>query len=142
MSIKENVDIVVSETGSEAAAQGIAHVGTAAEKTATSTQELARVVRDVRDLFVAWRVIEFARDLIAMSDAFSTMTARLGAVTSGTENLITVQQNLFELSEKTRTSFEANADFYIHVADEADHLGISQKDLIDLTRLLNESFVA
>lgn len=80
------------------------------------------------------------RPLIKYSDEFKNLQNQLRLVTKGTKNLADVTQELFEVSQRSRTNLSATGDLYTKLARSTEELGISQRELIRITETINKSF--
>lgn len=128
----ERIDIIVSERGSRTVKRNIEDIGGSARAAAGGVQFLQRALLS---LGVGLGVAQ----LIRMADTYTLITNRLRLVTTGTANLARVNEELFQSAQRTRSSYEATAQLYATVARNADTLGLSQKDLLDITETVNQS---
>src|SRR5690606_2602352 len=62
-------------------------------------------------------------------------------VTTGTENLTTVTSRLFDVANRTRSSFEGTANLYARVALATKELGIGQQELLTFTERVNQAII-
>jgi tape measure domain-containing protein len=81
------------------------------------------------------------REFIRLSDSFTNVQNRLKLVTDGTAELTAVQEELFRVSQETRTSFEANATLFNRLALSSKDLGISLDDVVQITQSLNQAVI-
>ena len=79
------------------------------------------------------------REFVRLSDTYNQISARLKLVTSGTRELNTVQQALFNISQENRVSFESTAELYQRLARSADQLGLNQGTLLNVTEAVNQA---
>lgn len=84
---------------------------------------------------VAFAAALGAREIFQAVDAFQGLQNRLRIVTDSTEELASVQKELFDISQDTRTSFEAIAQLYGSSAIAAEELGASTEELLRLTEI-------
>lgn len=82
-----------------------------------------------------------AKQVLELADTFTRVQNRLRTVTNGTAQLNSVTQQLFEISNRTRSSFEATAELYARVGLAARDLGISQQQLLQFTESLNQALI-
>ncbi len=75
------------------------------------------------------------REIFQAVDAFQGLQNRLRIVTDSSEELAAVQKELFDISQDTRTGFEAIASLYGSAAIAADELGASTEELLRLTEI-------
>ena len=86
-------------------------------------------------------VAEGIRRLIRLSDAFTNIQNRLSSVLGGTDEVAASTKALFEISNRTRASFEATAEVYSRLALSSQELGISQGELLRITETLNKATI-
>jgi len=75
------------------------------------------------------------REVFKAVDAYQGLQNRLRIVTDSSEELAQVQKELFDISQDTRTGFEAIASLYGSAAIAADELGASTEQLLRLTEI-------
>lgn len=128
----ERIDIIVSERGSRVVKRNIEGIGSGSRAAAGGVQFLQRALLS---LGVGLGVAQ----LIRMADTYTMIINRLKLVTSGTDNLARVNDELFASAQRTRSSYEDTATLYATVARSAQTLGLGQQDLLDITETVNQS---
>ena len=78
-------------------------------------------------------------EIARLADTYRLVSNRLRIVTSSTAELNTIQNELIDLSNRTRSSFTATSDLYSRVARSSRNLGLSQQDLLDFTETVSKS---
>ena len=81
------------------------------------------------------------RQLVSLADTFTNIQNRLKNVTTGTEQLSLVTEELFGIANRTRLSFESTAEIYARIGLAAKDLGVSQRELLQFTESLNQAVV-
>jgi tape measure domain-containing protein len=81
------------------------------------------------------------RELVLLTDTLTGLQNRMRLVTETEQELVTVTEQLFDISNRTRTSFEATASIYSRTALAVKDLGLSQKDTLSFTENLNRAVV-
>ncbi len=104
-----------------------------------SSARVSRGLRSVAQAAAAFGLALGVRELIQYVDTFQSLQNRLRVVTDSSEELATVQQRLFEVSQETRTSFEATVGLFSRASIAADELGASQEELIQLVTLSGQA---
>lgn len=79
--------------------------------------------------------------LIQLADQYTNLQNRLRQVTSSTEELDAVTEELLNISNRTRSSFGATAELYTRTALAAKELGLSQRDTLQFTESLNQAVI-
>ncbi|MDM5147851.1 tape measure protein [Candidatus Persebacteraceae bacterium Df01] len=86
-------------------------------------------------------LIAFSASYVGVRQAVSALNDlgnirnRLSLVTDSTRELIDIQQQLFDISLKTRSSFVSTGELYGRVALSTDELGRSQKELLEIVEI-------
>jgi len=75
------------------------------------------------------------REIVRAVDTYQALQNRLRVVTDSTEELTAAQERLFDISQDTRTSFEATVGLFSRASIAADELGASQEELFRLVEI-------
>jgi len=130
----ETIDIIVRENGARVVKRNLEEIGAVAE----------RSVRGLRLLQNALFVLGGAgllQGLVKMLDTLTNFENRLVLVTKSTQELNAVQEELFNISNRTRSNFESTAEIYTRVALAVRELGLSQRDTLNFTETLNQATI-
>lgn len=100
---------------------------------------LSALRRTALGLGASFLAIFSSRKLIEWADTWKLIQGRLKLVTDGTANLSAVTQRLQGIAARTRSSFEGVATLFQRVALNADQLGRSQGELLDITETVSKS---
>ncbi|MFZ5375094.1 MAG: tape measure protein [Campylobacterota bacterium] len=84
---------------------------------------------------------DLTRDAIAQADTWNLLEGRLRLVTDSTQQLVSVQADLFDIAQESRTSFESNADLYARIARATQDMNKSQYETLDVTEAISKSFI-
>lgn len=79
------------------------------------------------------------REITNYADTFVNLQNRLRTVTSGTAELNAVTNELFRISNQTRSSFAATTEVYARTALAVRELGVSQATTLAFTESLNQA---
>ncbi len=79
------------------------------------------------------------RELAKLVDGYTSVGNRLRYLSGSTQKAAVIQNELFESAQKTRTSFDLTAETYSRMSLATKTLGVSQRDVIDATQVLNET---
>ncbi|MGB1561543.1 MAG: tape measure protein [Sinimarinibacterium flocculans] len=125
------------------AAKDLDRVSGAARRTENAASRMERQIqagfRALQGTFAALGVGAAVRQIIAIDDAYARVEGRLRLVTTGTENLARVQEELFGIAQRTGVAYEETANLYAKVAKNAEALGLSQQQLLDFTEVTNQA---
>ena len=106
-----------------------------------TSQSAASVGRAFSTAFAGISIGSLAVQFKQLTDEFTSVTARLGNVTGGTANFISVQQQLFDISQSNRTAFSQTTDLYSSLARATKDLAVPQEKLITLTEGIGKALV-
>lgn len=76
---------------------------------------------------------------VKLSDTFTNMNSRLTLVSKSTAEFVKAQNELFEISQKTRTTYESSVELYSKLAMSTENLGLSQERLLKVTEAINKA---
>lgn len=79
------------------------------------------------------------KQLTEMADAMTNVNSRLKLVTSSSTELARVQADLFNVAQSSRTRFVDLADTYAQMARATKDLGVSQKDMLQVTQTISQA---
>lgn len=79
------------------------------------------------------------RGIISLNDEFTQLRGRLALVTETQQERLRVERELFDLAQQTRGSLRDTVDLYARVARNAEGLGASQQQLLEVTRATNQA---
>lgn len=131
--------------GAERAVERIGDAGRTAADGLNSTERAAaslnRATKALSRLVPALGLAEVARQAIQASDAYSGMTARLSLVTDGAGQLALVQKELYDLAQETRAPLGETVDLYSRMARATKDSGVSARDLLKVTEIVNKSLI-
>lgn len=130
----ERIIIEISESGARVVSRQVDKVGRSAKKADTSVKFLQRSLRLLGSAFIL-------RQIAALSDEFVNLQNKLRITTKDEADLARITEDLLKLSNDTRTSFAGTATFYAKLALSAKALGTSEKDLITVTKGVNQAII-
>ncbi len=128
-----NIDVIVDPRKAKA---GLNVVDREMDKTARTANQL----RDTINKAFAFVGIGVGiSQLIKLTDTFTNLQNRLKTVTDSQEELAVITNELFEISNRTRISYEATAEVYTRTANAVKELGLSQEETLQFTESLNQA---
>lgn len=93
----------------------------------------------VAGIFAGMAIADIAKDLVKTADTMKLLEGRLKLVTDSQEDFTKAQESLFNISNKTRTSFESTLTLYTRMARSARDTGQSQEDMLAVTEAINKA---
>lgn len=131
---EERIDIVITERGSRVVKRNLEDIGGGARKSADAVDFLKKALATLGAAITAG-------ELIRLLDAFTNLQNRLRATGLEAQNLSAVYRELLGVANSTRSSFEGSVELYSRLAISSKELGVSQQDLIDFTKSLNQAII-
>lgn len=130
----ETLVIHIRSDGSRVVKRDLETVGAAAVRAEQGASLLRRALLGLGALEVSRRVLQAA-------DAFTVLQNRIRVVTDTTSQLNVVTRELFELSNRTRTSVTGNAEVFSRLALSAQELNLTYGQLLQVTESLHQAVV-
>ena len=131
--VEFRIDVVANATGFSGTIRQVEGRLSRAENAAN------RFRRTVVRAFAVGVLVRYARQLARVADEFSNLQNRLRTVTRTQADLNAVTERLLDVSNATRTSLQTNAELYQRLAGATTNLGLSQNELLDITKSLNQA---
>lgn len=125
------------------------NISTATSNTAQSVDNLSERIGFMGHAYVGFQAVmagssymsDLTKDAIRQADTWNLLEGRLKLVTSSTQQLVSVQVDLFDIAQESRTSYESNADLYARIARATQDMNKSQYETLDVTEAISKSFI-
>lgn len=128
----ERIDIVITERGSRVVQRNLQDIGGTARAASGGVDFLKRALAG---LGAALSV----RELVRLLDTYTNLQNRLRATGLEGQKLGAVYQQLLDVANSTRSSLEGTVEMYSRMALAAKELGVSQQEVINFTKSLNQA---
>jgi tape measure domain-containing protein len=132
MSQTNRIVIQFVQNGAANVTTSLRRIGAAAKASANGVGFLQQSLLGLSAGFLAKKIFDEV-------DAYTNLQNRLTLVTRNQRELATVQQELFEVSQRTRTGIEVNASLFNRLATSTTDLKLSYRELFDITETLNKA---
>lgn len=130
----ENIDIRIREDGAVVVRRNIESIAPAAEKSAGAIDLLKKALGALGGALAA-------REALRLADSYTNLQNRLRATGLEGNQLIGVYDALLKVSNDTRSSLEGSVELYSRLAISSKELGVSQQQLVDFTKSLNQAIL-
>lgn len=141
--LKIKVDSSEAEKGKRSL-DDLAKSGAAAEgsskKLTDQTERMSTAAKTAYAAFTALAGSLAVRQVIQYADEWQNAENRLRLVTNTSSELAQVQQILLRTANETRSGFANTAELFTVLTRSTTALGLSQQEIIDLTRTINQTF--
>ena len=125
---------VAGKTGDE-----IDRLGKKQKKVAKETNDLSNSYGKLKGAFALLTTSVIIKEFTDLLDVSTQINNRLKLVTDGTFALGLAQEQLFKVSQESRVGFEQTADLYARLARSTEDLGLTQKELVDVTETISQA---
>ena len=119
------------------------NLDTTSKRTTSSTNTLSSTLGKLGAAAGAYIAINKLSDAmsyyIQTADKMTNVSNRLNLVTKSTEQLVSAQNELFKISQESRTLYTETADLYARIARSVETLNISQSELLGITDTISKS---
>lgn len=129
------IRVIVDPSGVTRGSRQVTNKLSDVDRAAMQTQRLLKRV------FATVGGVALVRSLVRTVDALTNLRNRLRIVTTDTENLNHITNQLYRISNSSRSSFEGTAEIYSRMAIATKHLGTSQKELLRFTEVMNKAII-
>ena len=130
------IRVIVDPSGAQ---QGARKVDQALDRTTKKTKETGAGFGALRGLIVAAAGAAVIKQFASLGDQMILLGNRIRLVTDSQAEFNTVQAELFTLANETRSSIESTVELFSRAARATAELGLTQRDVIDLTRGVNQA---
>lgn len=111
------------------------------EKTGKAADSTSKSFASLTKVATALTAALSVREIAAYADAWTTVNNKLANSVRVGEQLTSVTQRVFDISQNTRASLDATASLYARLERATRSYGTSAEDLIRLTTIINQGFV-
>jgi tape measure domain-containing protein len=132
--------IEVKESGITQTNRKIKELDKSADKlTSTFSGVTAGAMRLAGGIAALVGIGQLTRSFIQNADAMTNMNSQLKLVTKSTSELLQVQNQLFNISQSSRTSLQGTTELYAKIARNTKDLNVSNKELLKVTETISKA---
>ena len=139
-------------TGADAALRRLEQTGVRVEtvssrvengfrRTAQSAEFFHQSVSAVNTVMTATAMLAYIGGLAKLSDAWTDVTNKLANANSAHESMAVVQQRVFDIAQRTRTSLEGTSTLYARMERSLAQYGVTGKQVAQVTETINKSMI-
>ena len=128
----------IGQIGRDVQAKGVEVVN---DKLGDTERRASKIGPLLKRAFAGVGIALLAKQFFTLSDELTNVQNRLRLVTENSEDLVNVQQQLFDVSNATRSSFEGTATIFTRLAQSSEELGKSNQQLLNFTKSLNQAII-
>ena len=114
--------------------------GDAAVRSSRGVSVLTRNLGQLRGILVATGAAAGATGFVRLTDTYALLNARLQLVSRSQQNFLELQRATFDSAQDTRSALQGTIDLFTDLARRTERFGVSQRDLLEITEAVNQSF--
>src|SRR5688572_5897553 len=130
----ENIRIKVTREGAKAAGDDIGRIGDKARGASSALDGLGSALKAA----VAGAGV---RETIRIADGYTDLSNKVRFATKSEQEMVAVRRELFKNANQDRSDIDAMADTYGKLRLSTKSLGLSQREVIDLTDTLTKATI-
>lgn len=129
------------ERAAERAGRAAGKSRRALRQNVTELRRLGRAATGFRSIVGVAATGLAIREITRAADTYANLRSQLRLVTDDQEALNRVYDETFNVAQETRQEFESTVELYARLARSTEALGLSEEQLLTVTRAVNQSFV-
>ncbi|MGJ0317720.1 tape measure protein [Aliarcobacter cryaerophilus] len=118
--------------------QGFNRAESAVNKT---TKNMGTAIKTLAAAYVSLEAVDLAKGYAKQVDELTNVNNRLKLATKTSEEFASVQKELFNQAQNTRSTYAGTIDLYGRIAKSTQNLALSQKELLNITHSINKAMI-
>lgn len=118
--------------------QGFNRAESAVNKT---TKNMGTAIKILAAAYVSLEAVDLAKGYAKQVDELTNVNNRLKLATKTSEEFASVQKELFNQAQNTRSTYAGTIDLYGRIAKSTQNLALSQKELLNITGSINKAMI-
>lgn len=110
-------------------------------RTAQSAEFFHTSVNAVNTVMTATAMLAYIGGLAKLSDAWTDVTNKLANANTAHENMALIQDRVFGIAQRTRTSLEATSTLYARMERSLNQYGVTGKQVAEVTETINKAMI-
>lgn len=131
--------IEIRTDGSARATRDLHNVERASKQTEKAVDSLSLAVNALKRLMALGVGIQGISGFLQMADTMQSLRTQVKFVTGSLAELNKVQAELFEISQRTRSSLESTTQLYVKTSRALKDYGVSQRQVLQFTETINKA---
>jgi tape measure domain-containing protein len=99
----------------------------------------ARATTALKGMIATFGGFLLVKQLIQTADGMTLISARIKLVSASTEDAKAAQEELFQISQRTRSGLEETANLYVRVANAVKGSNLNSKEILSITETVNQA---
>ena len=106
-----------------------------------TTKNMANAVKTLTAAYLTLNAVDVASNFTKQADAMTLVNSKLKLVTTSSSQLLSVQKELFKISQESRQSFTDTVDLYSRIARSTKNLNLSQDELLKTVSTISKALI-
>ena len=106
-----------------------------------TTKNMGTAIKALATAYVSLEAIDLAKSYARQVDELTNVNNRLKLATKTSEEFASVQKELFNQAQNTRSVYAGTIDLYGRIAKSTQNLALSQKELLSITDSINKAMI-
>src|SRR5574344_2180393 len=106
-----------------------------------TTKNMGTAIKTLAAAYVSLEAVDLAKSYARQVDELTNVNNRLKLATKTSEEFASVQKELFNQAQNTRSMYAGTIDLYGRIAKSTQNLALSQKELLNITNSVNKAMI-
>lgn len=106
-----------------------------------TTKSMGTAIKALAAAYVSLEAVDLAKSYARQVDELTNVNNRLKLVTKTSEEFASVQKELFNQAQNTRSMYAGTIDLYGRITRSTQNLTLSQKELLSITNSINKAMI-
>ena len=106
-----------------------------------SARTMATAIKTITAAYIGLNAIDLAKSMGRQIDTMTLIDTKLKLATNSTEELATAQNELFKISQRTRTTLSGSVDLFERLTRSTRDYAISQEEILKHTETINKAMI-
>lgn len=110
-------------------------------RTSKSATALHQTVSSLYAVMTVGTILSYVGVLTKLSDSWKDVTNQLANANSANERIAVIQQRVFDIAQRTRTSLESTATLYARMERSLNQYGVTGTQVAQVTETINKAMI-
>src|SRR5699024_4385795 len=111
------------------------------QRAATSADAFHHAISAIYTVMTVTTLTTYVGGLAKLSDAWLDVTNKLANANSANEQMVDIQERVFGIAQRTRTSLEATSTLYARMERSLNQYGVTGKQVAQITETINKAMI-
>ena len=131
---------IITESG-KGAVDSVDKVSNSISKLKSPIDKAIDAFSNLKTAIGSLAAVMLVKQVVELSDKYTSLNSRLRLTLTATQDLATVQNDLFKISQNTTQSYESTVTLYTRLARSTKELGVGYQELLQFTESVNQALI-